>query len=205
MFSVASKAGVLSAVVVSAIMSASCGSSQFKGSSAGGGTAVEAGGDASETSDFRWRRDRTNPIGTDTIGGFTDEDRIALDTCLKKWGVATGQSPDMNNVKRIRAAVSVLGRGTVIEDTVVTSAPQLILIDAAVNVLGSTQYNLLNPNGWYCLKVGVNVRAAVTVNLHQNARLADTSTSVGVRSEGQTAGQVSVNVGSTVRVNRVGN
>jgi len=107
-------------------------------------------------------------------------------------------------VRRIKAAVSVFGIGTLINDTVQTQTPALILVDAGVNVMGNPVYNLLNNNGYYCMKVNVNVKTDFDINLACNARLADNSIQVNVASDvnSETA-VIGVNVGSSVQVNRM--
>jgi hypothetical protein len=63
---------------------------------------------------------------------------------------------------------------------------------------------MLNNNGYYCMKVNVNVSTALTVNLACNARLADNSVQVNVGSSvaGTTSG-IGVNVNSNVSVQRL--
>ncbi len=91
-----------------------------------------------------------------------------------------------------------------IDDKAQSETPQLILIDAGVNVGGSPIYNLKNQNGYYCMKVGVNVNTSLIVNLACNARLADSRLQVKVNSagSGNDAG-IGVNVGSQVTVRTV--
>ena len=123
--------------------------------------------------------------------------------CITKWGKVpfTGT---FTNVRRIKAAVSVYGIGSVINDTVQTAAPALVLIDAGVNVMGSTTYNLLNNNGYYCMKVNVNVKTDFDINLACNAQLADNSVQVNVASQTNSETSViGVNVGSNVQVTRM--
>jgi hypothetical protein len=123
--------------------------------------------------------------------------------CITKWGRVpfTGT---FTNVRRIKAAVSVYGIGTVINDTVQTSTPALILVDAGVNVMGNPVYNFLNNNGYYCMKVNVNVQTDLDINLACNAKLADNSVQVNVASTTNSeTGVIGVNVGSNVQVTRM--
>jgi 4-diphosphocytidyl-2C-methyl-D-erythritol kinase len=104
-------------------------------------------------------------------------------------------------VRRIAAAVTVGGYGVAINDVTQTTGPSLVLVDAGVNVMGSPVYNMLNNNGYYCMKVNVNVKTALTVNLACNARLADNSVQVNVGgTTGGTTSVVGVNVNSNVVV-----
>ena len=108
------------------------------------------------------------------------------------------------NFRKIYASVSIGGFGTPISDTERTTQPELVLVYAGVNVGGATQWDLLNPNGYYCMKVNVNVQTDFDINLHCNARLADNSVQVNVggTTNNTTAG-VGVNVLSSVTVNTV--
>jgi len=123
--------------------------------------------------------------------------------CITKWGKVpfTGT---FTNVRRIKAAVSVYGIGNVINDVNQTAQPMLVLIDAGVNVMGNPVYNLLNNNGYYCMKVNVNVQTDLDINLACNAKLADNSVQVNVASEVDSETSViGVNVGSNVQVTRM--
>jgi len=107
-------------------------------------------------------------------------------------------------VRRIYAAVTVGGFGVAVNDVTQTSGPALILVDAGVNVGGAPVYNMLNNNGYYCMKVNVNVNTAFTVNLACQAHLADNSVQVNVGSSvGGTTSAVGVNVNSNVTVRPV--
>lgn len=138
-----------------------------------------------------------------TVPGLTPSEQVQVAQCINKWGRVpfTGT---FTNVKRIKAAVSVYGIGSVINDVNQTSAPMLVLIDAGVNVMGSTVYNLLNNNGYYCMKVNVNVNTDFDINLACNAKLADNSVQVNVGSEvNSETSVIGVNVGSNVQVTRM--
>ena len=100
--------------------------------------------------------------------------------------------------------MSVLGIGGGIKDLEVTPGPQLVIISAAVSVLGQTTMELRNPNGWYCLKVDVNVLNHSTINLDCRAKMADTRVDVNVLSNSDPTGVVGVKVLSDVKLNRVG-
>lgn len=122
------------------------------------------------------------------------KDNKAIAQCLKNWGNSpfTTASP----YKRIAASVSVFGFGDAVDDETPTADPQLIVVDAAVNVLGNPTYKLENPNGWYCIVADVNVLTDVTIDLKQGAHLSDTSVGVNVlgKTTGGTAGSTDVNV-----------
>jgi hypothetical protein len=138
-----------------------------------------------------------------TIPGLTPSEQVQVAQCITKWGKVpfTGT---FTNVRRIKAAVSVYGIGNVINDVNQTTQPMLVLIDAGVNVMGNPVYNLLNNNGYYCMKVNVNVQTDLDINLACNAKLADNSVQVNVASEVDSETSViGVNVGSNVQVTRM--
>lgn len=91
-----------------------------------------------------------------------------------------------------------------INDVTQTAQPMLVLIDAGVNVMGNPTYNLLNNNGYYCMKVNVNVKTDFDINLACNAKLADNSVQVNVASDvNSETSVIGVNVGSNVQVTRM--
>ncbi len=143
-------------------------------------------------------------LPTYTGDDLDDSDRAALDTCLRNIGKHPFAGPQPAPVRRINASVSVLSVGRPIVDDVRTQGPELVLIGAAVNVLGGIQYKLHNPNAYYCLKVDVNVLASTQIELACGARLADNKVNVSVGSDAAAAGKVGVHVGSQVKVTRVG-
>ena len=127
-------------------------------------------------------------------------DAAALHECLMKLN---GQlPPKFKYYHKIVAQVSVFGVGTAINDQLRTDGPALTLVVAGVNVGGTPIYNFLNPNGYYCIKVGVNVMTNLTVNVHCNARLADSKINVNVGSTvSDTTAGIGVAVMSTINVN----
>jgi hypothetical protein len=94
----------------------------------------------------------------------------------------------------------VFGIGTAIDDTQKTAAPELVLIPAGVNVLGTAKYRLLNPNGWYCLASTVNVLGNLSIEVAANAEIADSTVDVMVagKQNATNTGFVTVNVGGGI-------
>lgn len=137
-------------------------------------------------------------------GDDLSEDDRAINKCLQKYASHPFAPAKVRNYRKVDASVSVLGAGSAIVDDRHTSEPELVLVEASVNVLSQSKMSLLNPNGFYCLKVNVSVKSALQIDLHCNARLADNKVNVGVGNSGEAAGQVGVNVFSDVRINRVG-
>jgi hypothetical protein len=129
----------------------------------------------------------------------------AIGKCLAQWGSASpfGQSPTAN-FREIDAAVTVFGGGGyAVSDTDATNGPALILVHASVSVLGSANYLLMNPNGWYCIMTDVNVKSNSEIDLQCNAHLASNQVQVNVGSKADSTGAVGVNVLSNVTVKRM--
>lgn len=157
---------------------------------------------------------KENPAGTDPktpvdpekplVPGASPSDLDALHKCLAKWQDNPFTGTTVKNYRKISASVSVGGFGNLINDNENTAQPFLTLIEAGVNVLGSPTYNLMNRNGYYCIKVNVNVSTNLSINLHCNARLADQKVNVNVGStQSDTTSVVGVHVLSNVLVNNV--
>ena len=97
----------------------------------------------------------------------------SIAACLKVWGDHPfGKDPKF---KTLDTSVKVFGIGNSIGDTETTSAPSLVLINPIVNVLGVSTIDLLNPNGWYCLRTTVSIAGGVSIRAHCKAQLAATS------------------------------
>ncbi len=134
--------------------------------------------------------------------GTSDSDASALRNCLAAWKNVPFSG--VTGVNKIYASVSVGGFGGGINDTARTETPILNLIYAGVNVNSNVTYNFMNPSGYYCIKANVNVGADLDINLHCNARLADSALAVNVGSNVSDAtAQFGVHVGSNVTVNTV--
>lgn len=137
------------------------------------------------------------------LGNSSDKEahKSAIKKCLKLWG----NSPfsEGSAYRTIYASVSIGSGGAAIKDHEKTEEPALILIVAGVNVFGKPKYELHNPNGWYCMVANVNVLTDLTVELHENAKLADSKVQVDVGSTSDSTSAVGVNVGSNVKVVRV--
>ena len=68
--------------------------------------------------------------------------------------------------------MKVFGIGQASGDTKATAEPALVMVNAGVNVMGGSKIELLNPNGWYCLKSNVNVMGGMKIKAHCKAHLA---------------------------------
>jgi hypothetical protein len=107
-----------------------------------------------------------------------DEESASIARCLKAWGKHPfGNNPDY---RTLATSVKVFGIGQDTDDTKATSKPELILVNAGVNVMGGSTMALMNPNGWYCLRSNVNVMGGMTVKAHCKAHLASATEGVTV-------------------------
>jgi hypothetical protein len=134
------------------------------------------------------------------LPALAQDDSSAPEACLKAWGQHPfGSRP---TYRTLATSVTVFGRGPGTVDREVTPGPELVVVNPGVNVMGASQIELLNPNGWYCLRATVNVMGGMDIKLHCNARLASAHTGATVMSgENATRG---VSVMGAITVQRVG-
>lgn len=124
----------------------------------------------------------------------------AISACLKAWGKHPfGPNPQH---KTLATSVKVFGIGKASGDTETTSGPTLVLVNPGVNVMGGTTVELLNPNGWYCLRSNVNVMGGLTLKAHCKAHLA--SSVDGMTVMGDNADSKATTVMGSTRVELVG-
>lgn len=97
----------------------------------------------------------------------------SIAACLNAWGDHPfGSAPGF---KTLGTSVKVFGIGNAVGDTTPTSAPSLVLIEPSVNLLGNSTIDLMNPNGWYCLRTVVSIIGRVHLRANCKAHLASTS------------------------------
>lgn len=127
----------------------------------------------------------------------------SIAACLKAWGKHPfGARP---TYKTLSTSVKVFGIGSNTADTEATSSPALVLINPGVNVMGGSTIELLNPNGWYCLRSNVNVMGGMTIRAHCKAQLASSSEGgSGTTVMGNNKDQKGVTVMGSTQVERVG-
>jgi len=102
----------------------------------------------------------------------------SIAACLKAWGEHPfGNDPQF---KTLGTSVKVFGIGTETADTASTTSPSLVLINPSFNVMGGNTIELLNPNGWYCLRTMVSIVGSVDLRAHCKAHLASTSDGLAV-------------------------
>jgi hypothetical protein len=98
------------------------------------------------------------------------ESSDAMTTCLKAWKTHIfGEKP---KYKTMATSVKVFGLGSTPKDSEVTAKPRLVMVNPAVNVMGGTVYELLNPNGWYCFKANVNVMGGLVIKTCPTSHIA---------------------------------
>jgi len=130
---------------------------------------------------------------------FASDDDEAIATCLKSWGKHPfGDKPQY---KTLSSTVKVFGMGGGDpSDTEVTDTPSLVLVNPGLNVMGSTTYEILNPNGWYCFRTSASVMGDITIKAHCKAHIASTTTGVAVDGTGKQG----VTVMGSTEIERVG-
>ena len=129
-----------------------------------------------------------------------DTVQSAAQACMRAWG---SQHPftDTPPLRTVSGAVRVLGRGSSVADREVTDFPVLVVVHPGVNVLGESEMELLNPNGWYCLRAAVNVGGGLRIKLHCDAHISSATSGTSVF--GDNAGR-GVSVMGAISVERVG-
>ncbi len=127
----------------------------------------------------------------------------SIAACLKAWGDHPfGKNPQF---KTLEASVKVFGIGKSGGDSEPTSAPSLVLINPIVNVLGGSTIDLMNPNGWYCLRTTFSIAGGVSIRAHCKAQLAATSdgkTMLGNNIENRAIKDLNVTVMGSVVIER---
>lgn len=131
-----------------------------------------------------------------TQGSFAEEDSDdALARCLKAWGKHPfSAKPEF---KTLPTSVKVFGIGKNPKDTEITVNPALIMVNPAVNVMGGTIYELLNPNGWYCFKANVNVMGGLIIKAHCKAHVASATSGATVMGSSESEDKGVTVMGST--------
>ncbi|NBW83279.1 hypothetical protein EBR21_16135 [bacterium] len=145
--------------------------------------------------------------GTTFAPGVPEQD--ALRKCLNLWGTTPFKEIKPSQVKVMDVNVGigggVLGSGSPLgglgniinfgnpKDLEVTSEPRLIILPLSVNVGGSTTFELMNPNGWYCMKAAVGAKSTVNIKLNCNAKLAQSDLGVSVETNPTAGGTPGAN------------
>jgi hypothetical protein len=106
----------------------------------------------------------------------------SIAACLKAWGDHPfGKNPKF---KTLGTTVKMFGIGKSAGDDIErTGSPSLVLVNPIFNLMGASTIELLNPNGWYCLRTTVNLLGVVNVRAHCKAQLAASSGGISVRGD----------------------
>lgn len=127
----------------------------------------------------------------------------SIAACLQAWGDHPfGKSPQF---KTLETSVKVFGFGKSPADTESTTSPSLVLINPIFNAMGGSAIDLLNPNGWYCLKTMVTIMGSVSIRAHCKAHLAATSagtTALGNNTENRNIKDIAVTAIGSISVAR---
>ena len=127
----------------------------------------------------------------------------SIAACLQAWGDHPfGKTPQY---KTLHTSVKVFGIGRETGDTEPTSSPSLVLINPSFNVMGGSTIELLNPNGWYCLRTTLSIMGRVNIRAHCKAQLASTSagaTVLGNNSENRNIKDLAVTAMGSISVER---
>lgn len=138
------------------------------------------------------------------LSAVSSNEFATIKKCLDKFGDSHPFKDDKSKRFRvIDGSVKVLGIGGKVYDRTETSYPQLILVKPTVNVLTKSEFDLMNPNGWYCMKANVTVLSKNIVNLHCQARLATSEGDTVVMGSGE-SGTGGVTVLGKLKLNRIG-
>lgn len=139
-------------------------------------------------------------LGTTTAALADDDIDSGVAACLQAWGSHPfGKKP---GYRVLSTSVKVFGIGQASGDYEKTASPSLVVVNPGVNVMGGSEIELLNPNGWYCLRTTVNVMGGLTIRLACNAQIA--MSSGGTTVMGNNAEQKGVTVMGSTTVERVG-
>ena len=96
--------------------------------------------------------------------------------CLKAWGEHPfGKAPQY---RTMGPTFKLFGIGSEPDDTAATGSPALVLIEPSFNLFGVSSIDLMNPNGWYCLRTTVSIVGKLSIRAHCKARLASNSAGV---------------------------
>lgn len=129
---------------------------------------------------------------------MADDADSSIAACLQAWG----KHPFGKNTphKTMQTSVKVFGIGKTAGDSEITRSPALVLVNPGVNVMGGSTIELLNPNGWYCLRNTVNVMGGLKIRAHCGAHLASSSDGATVLGNSESKG---VTVMGSTQVERV--
>ncbi len=138
-----------------------------------------------------------------------------LRKCMNLWGSVPFTQVKASQVKVMDVSVGVGGGllgssnpiggvlGTVgsflnignPKDLEATVEPRLIVIPLSVNLGGNVTFELMNPNGWYCMKAAVGAKSTLNIKLHCTAKLAQSDLGISLDTKPAAGSPLPVNVG----------
>lgn len=92
----------------------------------------------------------------------------------------------------LSTGVKVFGIGSSTNDLTNTETPKLVLIKTNVTVMSKNKLQLMNPNGWYCLKGQVSVLGKTEIHLNCKSKIASSTDGVNVLGGSNTENGVTV-------------
>lgn len=147
----------------------------------------------------------SSPSNGGLVWGPGVPERDALQKCMNLWGTTPFKEVKANQVKVMDIGVSVGGGlagiggglgglGGIVPDLTFgntkdldsTTDPRLVVIPFSISLGGNTTYELMNPNGWYCLKFAVGAKSSVNIKLHCNAKIAQSDLGLSVNTKPST-------------------
>jgi hypothetical protein len=149
----------------------------------------------------------TGKISFDPKVPYQDE----LSKCMNLWGTVPFTVVKPAQVKVMDVSVGIgggllgssnplSGLGSLFNlgnsrDLEVTPEPRLIIVPLSVNLGGNVTFELMNPNGWYCMKAAVGAKSTLNIKLHCNARLAQSDLGISLETKPAAGAPLPVKVG----------
>lgn len=103
---------------------------------------------------------------------------FVVSACLNQFGEHPFDAETVTP-RYLAPSITVFGNGVALQDLEETAEPQLTIVAPAINVLGEATYQLLNPNGWYCLSTNVSVLGKTKIELACDAHFVQANIAVG--------------------------
>jgi hypothetical protein len=131
-------------------------------------------------------------VGVNFSPDVTDTE--TMKKCLNQWTIHPFATVTKANSKSIGIGVAVgpfqIGG---VNDLSPSPEPQLVVVNATLNLGGKATYKMLNPNGWYCLKLNFSLSdekniADTTWRLECNAKLSESELDLGLSTTAQIVG-----------------
>lgn len=130
-----------------------------------------------------------------------DEDNHAIANCSAAFGRSLPLGAN-GNVRTIAANISILG-GQGLRDNRSTEFPELTIIYANIGILSNLRWDLMNPNGVYCIVANINILSKLSIYLEERAQLSDGAVAINILSSSNAStATVGINILSNVKVYR---